>query len=60
MTKKIIPKNGYQKMQNLTLILNPLKQFQKNSCEKSYQQKRGKNMSFLLLLLCAKVFGFFV
>jgi hypothetical protein len=43
---------GVLKMQNLMLISNPLKKLQKDSCEKV-----TKKWSFLLLLLCAKVFA---
>ncbi len=35
---------GIKKTQNFMLIWNPYKKLQKNSCEKSYQQKTDRAM----------------
>jgi hypothetical protein len=37
-------------MQNLTLISNPLKRLQKESCKKSSQQKSGTKIEFLTFI----------
>ncbi len=47
---------GYQKMQNLMLISNPLEKLQKISCEKSCQIKSDSKMEFLTFITACKGF----
>jgi hypothetical protein len=47
---------GFQKMQNLMLISNPLEKLQKISCEKSYQIKSDRKMEFLIFITACKGF----